>query len=141
MRATPDRAQRIGSFTVSTDGDSVSAFQTAVSTGVPTADAQAIPLTYPISWLARPDIRAAVMAAVMPDADGARILPVHVEQQVTMEAPMRRDRNYRLDLAAEGPDIRGMVRVYADVMGSQGQAIGSLVTVFVLVDADQGSAA
>jgi hypothetical protein len=135
MSAT-QTSRPLGDFAVSVDAESATALASALgrhSAGGP------VPMTYPMRWLAAPQIRDAVLAAV-PTEGADRILPVHVEQRIALAAPLQVGADYRLSLSVEGPDPRRILRVTGFLRDCDGAELGTLTTGILLVAIPGGAA-
>ena len=82
----------IGSFAVSADEAEIAAFRRAARLD----EGDALPFTYPIRWMARPDIRAA-LTALVPEAG---LVPFHESQSFDYAAPLRAGTRYALAVTA-----------------------------------------
>lgn len=105
--ATMPRARDIGRFAVRAEAKAVARF--AAATGQPEARGRVTP-TFPITWMTRPDIRAAIAAALPAEAGFAL---VHAAQEFRYDGALAIGKDYTLDLALEGPDARGLIRLRA----------------------------
>jgi hypothetical protein len=82
---------RIGPLTVKADAARVAEFQGATFGG---AEAGCVlPFTFPVCWLAAPEIRAGVAGLVGED-DGTTLLPLHESQSFDYAAPLLADVDY-----------------------------------------------
>lgn len=82
----------LGSFPVTCEPAEVRAFRAATGLG----QGDGVPATFPMRWLAAPQVRDAVLA-LAPEAD---VVPVHESQSVEILAPLALGAAYVLDLAA-----------------------------------------
>lgn len=83
----------IGTFAVAADAAEVAAFRRAAGLG---EGRDGLPFTWPIRWMARPDIRAALTALVQEP----NIVPFHEAQTFDYAAPLRADVAYTLAVTA-----------------------------------------
>lgn len=90
MTSEDSRAHR---FEVSAEPREVEAFRRAIGL---TGESASLPLTFPMRWLAAPDVRAALMTMV-PEPD---LVPVHESQAFEYLSPLTMGRSYTLTLAA-----------------------------------------
>jgi hypothetical protein len=73
--------------------------------------------------------------------EAAGVLPVHIEQRIDQNAPLRAGEAYRLTLALEGPDARQILRVTGSWQDDAGRVAGMLTTGLLLVPVgDRGAA-
>ena len=96
------------SFAVSGDRGELTAFRLATHLGTDDRSPAALPFTWPIRWLARPEIRAA-LTALVPEGD---LVPFHESQTFDYAAPLDAGIGYTLDVAARretGPPQRLVV--------------------------------
>jgi hypothetical protein len=96
---------RIGPLAVKADPARVTEFQ-----GATFGDTEAgcvLPFTFPVCWLAAPEIRAGVASLVRED-DGAVLLPLHESQSFDYAAPLLADIDYRMsvDIRKEREPLR-----------------------------------
>lgn len=112
----------LGPFAVSAEAAEVAAFRRAAR-----IEADTLPFTWPIRWLARPEIRAALVD-LMPDG----VVPFHESQTFDYAAPLQAGAAYALEVAARhesGPPERIVVegRVVED-----GATVATIETVLRL---------
>lgn len=114
----------IGTFAVSAAAAEVAAFRQAARLDE-TGDA--LPFTWPIRWMARPDVRAA-LTALVPEPD---IVPFHESQTFDYAAPLRAGATYALAVTARresAPD-----RLVAEgVLSADGTRVATIETVLRL---------
>lgn len=96
---------RIGPLAVKADATRIDEFQ-----GATFGRAEAgcvLPFTFPVCWLAAPEIRAGVASLVHED-DGATLLPLHESQSFDYVAPLLADVDYRMsvDIRKEREPLR-----------------------------------
>ena len=118
------RSVNLGTFAVSADAAEVAAFRTAARLD----DAgDVLPFTWPIRWMARPDIRAA-LTGLVPEPD---IVPFHESQTFDYAAPLRAGATYALAVTARcesAPD-----RLVAEgVLSADGARVATIETVLRL---------
>jgi hypothetical protein len=99
----------VGRFAVSVSKDEAERFAAAVALSGEARPPEGIPPSYPIAWLGRPDIRAALKADLDALAGKPGHLPVHVSQTLTYHRALVVDTPYWLDVSLDGPDRRGGV--------------------------------
>lgn len=91
----------VGRFPVSAMRAQIAAFRTALGVleGVSSPE---VPLTYPVRWLALPEVRAAIRQSLGAQAGipFAGVL-VHLEQKFAFLVPLRADAAYLMDLYLE----------------------------------------
>ena len=115
-----------GVFAVAASSAEAAAFRAA--TGA--ADAgDRLPLTFSMRWLAQPEVRAALLAAV-PEAD---LLPVHESQSFEVSRDLRVGQPYVLKLAARREADPARLIVEGVVEDADGIACVRLETVLRLV--------
>ena len=132
-------ARPVGVFPVSVDAQAVVAFAAALGRTDPSDTKAPVPLTFPLRWFSDPAIRAALVAASLPDAAGTpAMLPVHIEQRIALTEPLRIGAAYRLTTSVIGPDARNILRVTATLSDDRGNPVGSLASGFLLVSTDAG---
>lgn len=103
----------IGSFRVKADPAEVAAFRKATGLG----DAGAtLPLTFPMRWMVRQEVRAAILAMVVePD-----IVLVHESQSFDYERPLVCGEDYVLALSARRESAPDRLFVDGTISGGQG---------------------
>ena len=113
----------IGTFAVSADADDVAAFRRAARLD----ESDALPFTWPIRWMARPDIRAA-LTALVPEPD---LVPFHESQTFDYAAPLRAGTGYMLAVTArrDGAPERLVVE---GVLSADGARVATIETVLRL---------
>ena len=115
----------LGRFEVRAEPAEVTAFRRA--TGLPVADA--LPLTFPIRWLAAPAVRAA-MSAMVPDAD---LVFLHEAQTFDYAVPLRCGETYAMALTARREDDPDRLVVDATILAADGAPCARCETVLRLV--------
>ncbi len=85
--------EALGTFAVVAEAAAVAAFRRATGCG---GDDRTVPATFPMRWLARPDVRCAIMA-LLPEPD---LVPVHESQSFDYAGPLEPQVAYHLALSA-----------------------------------------
>lgn len=134
MPADP-ATRSLGRFAVSATGAEARRFGAAVPGAAAPADAGTLPLVYPVIWLGRDDIRAALRAALGGLPGGAGRVPVHLSQSVSRDRPLCVDAPYWLDVEIAGPDGRDTVALVARVSDGAGAPVARLDGQLALVAA------
>lgn len=103
----------IGSFNVTTSLDLVRQFTQATSPfdcngSHPLPE---VPLTFPISWLGRPDVKQAIFLALSENPMMHSHALIQLEQDFEYHARMVPDASYRIDVRLHGPDKNGRCRM------------------------------
>jgi len=95
--ATASRSMqlRLDPIAVRADAAEAAAFRRATLDAAEACDADELPFTFPVRWLARSEIRAAV-ARLLNEQDSAALLPLHESQSFDYAAPLRADVDYRM---------------------------------------------
>lgn len=120
----PDETH-LGTFEVSTDGPAVAAFRAA--TGLRAEDT-GVPLTFPIRWLALPEVRA-VLNGLVTERD---LVLIHESQSFAYERPLRLDEPYALNLAARREGAPDRLVAEASIVAADGSLCVTLETVLRL---------
>jgi hypothetical protein len=96
---------------VRADATQVAAFRRATLDVAATDDFGVLPFTFPIRWLARPEIRAAV-ARLVRGEDSAALLPLHESQVFDYATPLLADVDYcmSVDICREAEPARLVLR-------------------------------
>lgn len=115
----------LGRFAVTTDPAVVDAFRRATGRD----DDGKVPLTFPMRWLALPDVRTAVLR-LLPETD---IVPVHESQSFECAEPLVVGRSYSMSL--EGRRETGPDRLVLDAVVSNeaGDSVVHLETMLRLI--------
>jgi hypothetical protein len=118
---------RLGPFAVDTDSAEVAAFGAALGDTNP---GRGVPLTFPIRWLASPEIQSELRRVA---SDGG-VLLVHESQSFSYVARLESDRVYRLDLILRR-ESTGQERAVLQALVSDGagSAVAEIETVLRLV--------
>jgi hypothetical protein len=95
LDAMPPTEMRIGPFTVSADAAAVAAFRRATPQAAGDDRTDDLPFTFPLRWLTRAEIRAAV-AQLLPREAGKAVLPLHESQSFDYVASLRPGVDYRM---------------------------------------------
>ena len=138
MAAEPDNGlpgRPVGRFSVSVSRDDAERFRAALTPDGPPAHRDTIPPSFPIAWLGREDIRAALQEGLDALAGSPGHLPVHVSQSVTYRRPLDFDRSYWLDVSLAGPDARGGIGLEVAVNDSDETLVVRLSGVLAMVPA------
>lgn len=117
----------LGSFHMRAERAEVEAFAAAIR--LSDGDGVRLPLTFPMRWLVRPEVRAALMS-LLPGGD---IIPVHESQSFAYERPLHCDETYVLSLSAErlsNPDRLTVEGVIEDLSGGQCGRIETILRLF-----------
>lgn len=123
---TDNLEKHIGRFRIAATTSKVKAFCDAI--GVPF---RGIPLTFPVTFLAREDIAAALAAGLPPNH-----VPIHRSQSFTRHAPLQLDETYWLDLL-RGPANRRALSfiIEARLSDTAGRPMQEFQTTFILKNA------
>ena len=105
----------VGRFAVSVSQDEAERFAAALALGDGAVPPEAIPPSYPIAWLGRPDVRRALKAGLDALTGKPGHLPVHVSQTLAYHRALAVDTPYWLDVSLDGPDARGGVGLEVSV--------------------------
>lgn len=114
----------LGAFPVSASRDEVEAFRAA--TGLPPGEA--VPLTFPMRWLAADAVRDALLALAA-DAD---LVPVHESQSFDYEFPLAIDTAFVMRLAARRDTAPDRLVVEGAVERADGTVAARLETILRL---------
>ena len=115
----------IGSFAVSADAAELAAFRRAARLD---GAGETLPFTWPIRWMARPDIRAA-LAALLPEPD---LVPFHESQTFDYAVPLRIGVSYTLAVSArrDSAPERLVVEVLLSAEGTRVATIETMLRLF-----------
>ena len=113
---------RLGPFSVRTDRAKVDAFRDRIG-----GRGKQVPASFPICWIARPEIRAAIA-----DACAGR-LPLHEGQVFDYSRRLEIDREYRLFLSIEEETNPARLTLRGDVTTADQEACLSMETLLRLV--------
>lgn len=126
--------QAVGRFAVGTPAAAVRRFREAIRLGsTPVADAEGVPPTFPITWLAAPEVRSALAAAFgapLPESGAALI---HRSQRIVLQGPLAIDAAYWLDLALAAEESARGFELEATITDAQGHRVATLAGRFALV--------
>ncbi|MBU1175979.1 MAG: hypothetical protein KKH72_11310 [Alphaproteobacteria bacterium] len=117
----------VGRFGVQASTRDIARYSAAFSAGEDDGETLAtLPATYPIVWLGRPDIRAALKQALAYHAgmDGAVL--IHLSQSIAYAKPLVPDSEYELEVRLSAPDEKGVVVLSADVRRPAGETQATL---------------
>jgi hypothetical protein len=99
--ATPPTRLCIGPLEVKADAAQVSAFLHATMDVAETSDPGMLPFTFPVRWLARPEIHAAVTRLLSGEENAthlATLLPLHESQAFDYATPLFADVAYHMSV-------------------------------------------
>lgn len=124
----------VGRFAVGTPAAAVARFRAAIRLGsTPTAGGDAVPPTFPITWLAAPAVRSALAAALGASVPESGTALIHLSQRIVLQRALALDATYWLDVAiVTGEPARGFA-LEASVTDARDQAVASLAGRFALV--------
>jgi hypothetical protein len=125
----------VGRFAVGTPAAVVRRFREAIRLDgtPPAAGADAVPPTFPITWLAAPEVRSALAAALgasLPESGAALI---HLSQRIVLQGPLAIDAAYWLDLALAAEESARGFELEATITDAQGHRVATLAGRFALV--------
>ena len=115
----------LGCFTVTGHASEVDAFRRA--TGLSTPDGAVLPLTFPMRWLAAPEVKDAVGAMVPHD-----VALVHEAQSFDYERPLRVGTAYTLTLRAHREADPDRVVLHGAIATGDCEPVARLETVLRL---------
>jgi hypothetical protein len=118
----------LGTFTVSSTAGEAGAFREA--TGVKSAS-DVLPLTFPMRWLAAPEIRAALLDAVA-DPD---VVLVHESQAFDYAQRLRSGESYALSVSARRESAPERLLVDGVISDGSGRELARLETILRLIKA------
>jgi hypothetical protein len=121
-----DAPVTLGSFAVSVTADEVGAF--CVSLDLPT---DIVPLTYPVCFLARPEIASAVRRNLLHDG-----VFIHRSQSFRARAPLEIGHRYRLDLKCSSTKPRHAT-IHGEIFGAEGAPVQDFTAILMLLGADE----
>lgn len=111
-------------FTVKAEAADVATFQRATCARAPAAERgdarHDVPFTFPVRWLAQPEIRAAV-SRLVGAAEGEDLLALHESQVFDYAMPLRADVEYRMDVAIGKESEPGRLILRAEVGPHDGE--------------------
>ena len=122
---TAPGATSLGAFAVATGTAELAAFRLA--TGL--AGGSGVPLTFPMRWLALPEVRTALLAMV-PEPD---VVPVHESQSFDYVEPLKADEPYHLAVSARRETSPDRLIVEGVVSSAGGGLCARLETILRLV--------
>ena len=119
----------IGTFAVSADAAEVAAFRRAarIDDAGDALSLEVLPFTWPIRWMARPDIRAA-LTALVPEPD---LVPFHESQTFDYVAALRVGSPYTLVVSARRETAPERL-VVDGVLSADGAQVATIETVLRL---------
>ncbi len=127
--------REIGCFEVRADEEAIARFRAAIDLGGG-AGRNAVPATFPITWLTSPGPKAALLAALGGEGGLGGRLPVHLEQNIETFVPLAAGGRYAMRVFLDGPDEKGRARITAEVCGEDGGQAVRLSGVVVLMAAE-----
>lgn len=124
----------VGRFDVRTTPEEVARFGAVVGGDMPLARvASAVPICFPVTWLGRGDISAALKAAAASWAAPDRYALVHLAQTISVSEPLQVGTCYLLDLVLSPPDGNGTMRITAGVLDEDNRTCATLSGEIALV--------
>ena len=129
----------VGRFAVSVSKDEAERFAAALALHDGAGPPKGIPPSYPIAWLGRPDVRAALKADLDALVGKPDHLPVHVSQTLTYHRPLAADTSYWLDVSLDGPDRRGGVGLEVSVRDQAEALVVHLSGVLAMMSVERTS--
>ena len=123
----------VGRFIVSVSRNDAEGFRAALTPEGPRVRRESIPLSFPIAWLGREDVRTALRRGLNALAGRPGHLPVHVSQSIAYQGPLVFDRSYWLDVSLAGPDARGGIGLEVAVRNSDETLVVRLSGVLAMV--------
>lgn len=138
MAAEPDNGlpgRPVGRFAVSVSRRDAERFRAALTPDGKPVRRETIPPSFPIAWLGREDVRAALHQGLDALAGSPGHLPVHVSQSVAYRRPLAFDRPYWLDVSLAGPGARGGIGLEVAVSDSDETLVVRLSGVLAMVPA------
>jgi len=141
----PETSRVITIFAVTVAPEAAHSFDAAISWGMPGPGGQdRVPFTFPLRWLAQPEIRAAIAGVIGTQSGAAQrapdTVPVHVEQHIEYDRALRVGESYQLAVGVDGPDAQNLVCVTGVITDAGGAPVARLTTTLLLVDLAQGDA-
>jgi hypothetical protein len=126
--------QPVGRFPVGTPSAAVARFREAIRLGgTPATRGDAVPPTFPITWLAAPAVRSALAAALGGSVPESGTALIHLSQRIVLQRALALDTTYWLDVAlVTGEPARGFA-LEATVTDAQDQPVASLAGRFAVV--------
>lgn len=110
----------VGRFPVSALRPQITAFRRALGVAESAASPE-VPLTYPVRWLAQPEVRGAILHA-LGETEGmpfAGVL-VHLEQKFAFLVPLKAEAPYRMDLYLDTAVPPEPFALHAEISDTQG---------------------
>lgn len=132
--ATPPTEGVVGTFEVCASTEEIHTFRQSL--GVPLARTE-MPFTYPMRWLAAPEVRGAILKAIgiehgpVQHDDPGRVL-VHLDQKFTYHVPLNAEEAYTMRLWLSPLHQAETVTLRAEIL-SGGHLCCSLMGRFALV--------
>jgi hypothetical protein len=146
--STPDsrgeaEGRELGRFVVRTAPERIAAFRASIAAIFPAAAPEsaaapveaAVPPTFPIVWLAEPEVRGALLAAlgIDPFAGGAAL--IHLEQRIAYFAPLEPGRAFEAAVRLSRPAPE-RATVSVEVRDAEGSIAVRLASEFLLRGAE-----
>ena len=125
LDVTGGAATDLGSFVVTATPQEAAAF--CAATGL-AADGRRLPLTFPMRWMASPDVRAALLSLV-PERD---LVPFHEGQVFAYTAPLFVDTPYALRLEARRETAPDRLIATVAIAADDGTICATLETILRL---------
>lgn len=113
LRAGADSRIEIGPFDVGADAAEAAAFRLATRVA-PEGDDGELPFTFPVRWLSRPEVRAAVLGCLAAE-DESSLLPLHESQSFDYVAALRVGVTYRMRLVLRREVDAGQIILNAEI--------------------------
>lgn len=132
------QGSHVGRFPVSATRPQIAAFRKALGVAESVTDPE-VPLTYPVRWLAQPEVRAAILQTLGEKAGMpfAWVL-VHLEQKFAFLAPLRADAAYLMDLYLDPAVPPETFALHAEISDAQEGCCCRLQGRFAVVVPTQG---
>lgn len=129
--------QKIGLYDRVADPEHIAAFRQALAVPLEGRDPvveDAVPVTYPISWLGQPDIRAAIKAVIGADETAPDpVMAVHVAQSLDYRTAIAPGATYTLDVGWRPAPGTDRVEVGVDVTDAAGEPVLWMSSILFLV--------
>ena len=129
--------REIGRFEVFADPDAVRQLQgiTCTDTKASILDTS-YPLTYPICWLGKPEIKNALMKSCSNYFDLTCYMPVHLGQSFEYCRPIVSGSYYQLDLSMDAPDSKNRIQVIGKITDKHENPTATLEMDLVFISAE-----
>lgn len=129
MTTRPPEVQNLGRFAVSTARAQLEAFCQATGS---TIAKDAVPATFPITWISEPKLGALLSGMYATLVDGQAVA-LHAEQSFVYVRPLKPDCSYWLDARFEGPDGSNRCRMSAQILDQGGHVMLDMTSIVALV--------